>query len=141
MGLSPKITTLLLSVTSNNNTLLNHRNPLKDLPLCFREKWSFYPDTFLVKRSGLIGIFSGVHPESIAWELMAKTVSEITTTTNKSNTNIQVKMKPIRMDYQMNDNECSTMALAVYAPIEYLAEVKGACIRITHDKTSHASGL
>ena len=33
------------------------------------------------------------------------------------------------------------MTLAVYAPIEYSAEVKGACIRITHDKTSHALGL
>ena len=72
---------------------------------------------------------------------MVKTMSEITTTTTKSNTNIQVKMHPIRMDYQTNDNKCSTVALAVYAPIEYLAEVKGACICITHDKALHASGL
>ena len=62
-------------------------------------------------------------------------MSEITTTTTKSNTNIQVQMKSIRMDYQRNNNECNTTALAVYVPIEYLAEVKGACIRITHDKT------
>ena len=80
-------------------------------------------------------------PKSIAWESTAKTMSEITTTTSKSNTNIQVKMKPIRMDYRTNDNECSTTAFALYAPIKYLAEVKGACIRFTHDKTLHASGL
>ena len=108
-----KITTLLISATSNYNTLLNHRDTLKDLSLCFREKWIFYLDMFLGKRSGLIGIFCGVYPESIAWESMAKPVSEITTTTSKSNTNIQVKTKPIRMDYQMNDNECSTTTPAV----------------------------
>ena len=56
-------------------------------------------------------------------------------------TSMHVRMKPIRMAYQTNDNECSTTALAVYAPIEYSAEVKGACIRITHDKTSHSLGL
>ena len=67
-----------------------------------------------------------------------KTVSELTTTTTKSNTHIQVQMKPIRMEYQINDNVCNTTALTVYAQIEYLAEVKGACIRITHDKTSHS---
>ena len=105
------------------------------------ETWSFHLDAFLEKRSGLIGIFNGVHLESIAWELTAKTMSEVTTTTTKSNTHIQVQMKPIRMEYQINDNECNTTALAVYAPIEYSAEVKGACIRITHDKTSHSLGL
>ena len=72
---------------------------------------------------------------------MAKTMSEITTTTNKSNTNMLVQMKPISIDYHTNDNECSTTALAVYAPIEYSVEVKGACIRITHDKTWHSLGL
>ena len=98
MGLSSKATALLLSVTSDNNTLLNHQDPLKDRTLSFGGKnWSFYPDMFLGKQSGLIGIFSGVHLESIAWELTAKTMSELTTTTAKSNTNIQVKMKPIRM--------------------------------------------
>ena len=45
------------------------------------------------------------------------------------------------MDYQTNNNECNTTVLAVYAPIKYSAEVKGTCIRIAHDKTSHASGL
>ena len=50
-------------------------------------------------------------------------------------------MKPTGIDYQTNDNECSTTSLAVYAPIKYMAEVKGACIRITHDKTSHTLGL
>ena len=47
---------------------------------------------------------------------------QLTTTTTKSNTNIQVQMKPNRMDYQTNDNVCNTTALTVYAPIKYLAE-------------------
>ena len=68
-------------------------------------------------------------------------MSEITTITSKSNTNIQVQIKPIRMEYTTNNNIRNTTALAVYAPIEYLAEVKGACIRITHDKASHSLGL
>ena len=46
MGLSSKITTLLLLVTSDNNTLLNHQDPLKDLSLRFREECSFCPDIF-----------------------------------------------------------------------------------------------
>ena len=50
-------------------------------------------------------------------------------------------MKPIRMDFKTNDNVCNTMALAVYAPYEYLAEVKGAHIRITHHKALHSLGL
>ena len=50
IGLSLKITTLLLSVTSDNNTLLNHRDPLKDRTLSINgKKRSFYPDTFLGK--------------------------------------------------------------------------------------------
>ena len=50
MGLLLKITTLLLLVTSDNNTHLNHQDPLKDLLLYSNgEKWSFHPDTFLGK--------------------------------------------------------------------------------------------
>ena len=86
-GLSSKLTTLLLSVTSDNNALLNHQSPLKDLSLRFSDKWSLYPDTFLGKQAGLIGIFSRVHLESITWESTAKTVSEITTTTSNNETN------------------------------------------------------
>ena len=141
-GLSLKLTTLQLSVTPDKNTMLNNRDPLKTRTLSVSgEKWSFYPDKSLGKRTEVIGIFSGVHPASITWELTAKTVSEITTTTTKNNTNIQVQMKPIRMDYTTNYNICNTTALTVYAPIEYLAEVKGACIGITHNNASHSLGL
>ena len=38
MDLSSKIITLLLLVTSDNNTLLNQGDPLKDILLCSREK-------------------------------------------------------------------------------------------------------
>ena len=50
-------------------------------------------------------------------------------------------MKPIRMDYMTNVNVHNTMMLAVYVPIEYSGKVKGACIRITHDKALHSLGL
>ena len=35
----------------------------------------------------------------------------------------------------------NTTAIAVYAPIEYSAEVKGACISITHDQSYNYLGL
>ena len=50
-------------------------------------------------------------------------------------------MKPIRMDYKTNDNVHNLTVVAVYVPIEYSAEVKGACISIAHDKASHSLGL
>ena len=103
-GLSSRLTTLLISVTSENKTLLNHQDPLKD-PMCrFSDKWSFYPDTFLGKRAGPIGIFSGTHPKSISWDSTAKTVSDITKKSINSNNHLQVTIKPIKLDYKDNGN-------------------------------------
>ena len=118
MELSSRLATLLLSVTSNNKTLLNHQDPLKDLLCRFIEKWSFHQDSFLGKRAGLIGIFSGAHQESIPWDSTVKTVSDITKTTIKSKNHLQVTIKPIKLEYKANGNVQNTTALAVYAQIK-----------------------
>ena len=141
-GFTSRLTTLLLSVTSDNKQQLNHKDRLKDLSCRFTENWSFHPDLFLGKRTGLVGIFSGAHLEIISWDdSMVKTVSGMTKEAIMSNNHLQVTIKPINLENKANGNVRNTMAIAVYAPIEYSAEVKGACIRITHDKSANSLGL
>ena len=82
-----------------------------------------------------------MHLESIAWDLRVKTVSNITNTTINSHNHIKVTIKPFDMEYKDNDNVRKTMKLAVYASIEYSAEIKGACIHTTHSKAQNSLGL
>ena len=99
-GLTSRTTSLLFSVTSDNNQLLSHKDPLKDLLYRFTEKWSFYPDTFLGKRSRLIRIFSGVHPDSVPWDSTAKIESDTTKKGMKCSTHLQVTIKPFSLDFK-----------------------------------------
>ena len=138
-------TTLLIRITNNHDNAQNDVNPLDNLTITMNGKWHIYLDKFCGKASGMIGVFTDVLPFGVNWAKTAATIEQALVDRNACDEPLRVEVRPAHFSYNNgSEGRKSTTLVAVYAPREVMAEVKGICSQLafaTADKAGAALGL
>ena len=138
-------TTLLIRITNNHDNAQNNVNPLDNLTITMNGKWHIYLDKFCGKASGMIGVFTDVLPFGVNWAKTAKTIEQALVDRNACDEPLRVEVRPAHFSYNNgSEGRKSTTLVAVYAPREVMAEVRGICSQLAFaaaDKAGAALGL
>ena len=131
-------TTLLICITNNNDNAQHNEHPIDDLAISMQGKWHICPDRFCGLRSGMIGVFTEALPDGVNWSKTARTIAENLAQRSDSDKPLRVEVRPARFSYKDSTGRKTTTLVAVYAPRDATAEVKGICSQIAFDSTDKA---
>ena len=131
-------TTLLICITNNHDNAQHNKHPIDDLAISMQGKWHICPDRFCGLRSGMIGVFTEALPDGVNWSKTARTIAEKLAQRSDRDKPLRVEVRPARFSYNDSTGRKTTTLVAVYAPRDATAEVKGICSQIAFDSTDKA---
>jgi len=131
-------TTLLICITNNHDNAQHNEHPIDDLAISMQGKWHICPDRFCGLRSGMIGVFTEALPDGVNWSKTARTIAENLAQRSDNDKPLRVEVRPARFSYKDSTGRKTTTLVAVYAPRDATAEVKGICSQIAFDSADKA---
>ena len=131
-------TTLLICITNNHDNAQHNEHPIDDLAISMQGKWHICPDRFCGLRSGMIGVFTEALPDGVNWSKTARTIAKKLAQRGARDKPLRVEVRPARFSYKDSTGRKTTTLVAVYAPRDATAEVKGICSQIAFDSTDKA---
>ena len=131
-------TTLLICITNNHDNAQHNEHPIDDLAISMQGKWHICPDRFCGLRSGMIGVFTEALPDGVNWSKTARTIANKLAQRSARDKPLRVEVRPARFSYKDSTGRKTTTLVAVYAPRDATAEVKGICSQIAFDSTDKA---
>ncbi len=132
-------TTLLIRITNNYDNAQHNVNPIDNLAITMQGKWHICLDKFCGKLSSMIGVFTDVLPHGVNWAKTAKTIEQALVDRHVRDEPLRVEVRPANFSYNNGSaGRKSTTLVAVYAPREVMAEVKGICSQLAFDSADKA---
>jgi hypothetical protein len=75
----------------------------------------------------MIGVFTEVLPDGVNWSKTARTIAQALVQRGVSDEPLIVEVRPAHFSYKDSTGRKTTTLVAVYAPRDAMAEVKGIC--------------
>ena len=127
-------TSLLIHIASNQANLQHIERPIDDHACSFTGRWTIHPNRFQGGKSCMIGIFSNIIHEGVSWDkssaMITQEVQHRLTRPDKP----CIETRPVKFDCNEEGSEKSATYVAVYAAVDYIAKVKGICMRLAFEK-------
>ena len=83
----------------------------------------------------MVGIFTNVLPEGVNWDNSAAMISQEVECLLVEPDKVRVEVRPAKFQWDKDGREQQTTVVAVYAPMNNMAEVKGIHIQLAFDRT------
>ena len=128
-------TSLLVRIASNQANLQHIERPIDDLACSFTGRWTIHPDCFQGKKSCMIGVFSNIIHEGVSWDKSSAMISQEVHRNLTGPDKPRIETRPVKFGWNEEGSEKSSTLVAVYAAVEYIAEVKGICTQLAYGKT------
>ena len=82
----------------------------------------------------MTGVFTNVLPDGINWKKSAAMLSQEVNRQVAVPGKIRVEIRPVKFGFEDKSGAQTTTVVAVYAPVNVMAEVKGICTHLAFDK-------
>ena len=86
----------------------------------------------------MIGVFSSIIHEGVSWDKSAATISKEVHRNLSMSDKPRIETRPVRFGWNEGGHEKASTLVAVYAVVDYIAEVKGICMRLAFENTVEA---
>ena len=83
----------------------------------------------------MIGVFSNIIHKGVSWDKSSAMISQEVHRKSTRPDKPRIETRPVKFGWSKEGNKKSSTLVAVYAAVEYIAEVKGICMRLAYEKT------
>ena len=83
----------------------------------------------------MIGVFSNIIHEGVSWDKSSAMISQEVHRKLTRPDKPCIETRPVKFGWNKEGHEKSSTLVAVYAAVEYIAEVKGICMQLAYGKT------
>ena len=90
----------------------------------------------------MVGVFSHIIHEGVSWDKSAAMISQEVHRKSTRPNKPRTETRPVKFGWNEEGKAKSVTLVAIYAAVDYIAEVKGICMRLAFGKTdSEGLGL